>query len=163
MKIFASFLLIIFSYNFVFSHTCSTYKNFDDSIHTKQLNQTDTIFSGEVISAKEISFSVYLVELKVLQIWKGVEKNKVTIKYSNPCTSDRQFPFATGSKMMIYGYSIKDSEWIDVNCCNLSLFDDERMKKIYGERKIVEALESQQSQTVESFWDTIWHKIISFF
>lgn len=163
MKVVASFLLIIFSYNFVFSHTCSTYKNSDDSIHIQQLNQIDSIFLGEVISAKEISFSVYSVELKVLQIWKGVEKNKVTIKYSNPCTSDSQFPFAIGSKMMIYGYSIKDSELIDVNCCNLSLFDDERMKKIYGEGKIVEELNSSQTESIESFWDNIWRKIKSFF
>ncbi len=163
MKIIASFLIIIFSYNFVFSHTCSTYRKSDDSIHTKQLNQTDTIFSGEVISAKEISYSVYSVELKVLRIWKGVEKNKVTIKYSNPCTSDRQFPFAPGSKIMIYGYTIKDSELIDVNCCNIGLFDDERMKQIYGDGKILEELNSSQTESIESFWDGVWGKIKSFF
>lgn len=163
MKILASFLIIIFSYNFVFPHSCLTYKNSDDSVHTQKLNQTDAIFSGEVIFVNEISLSVYSVELKVLQIWKGVEKNKVTIKYSNPCTNNNQFPFEIGSKIMIYGYTIKDSEWIDVNCCNLNLFDDESMKKVYGEGKIFEELNSSQTESIESFWDYVWRKIKSFF
>ena len=105
------------------------YNHSNDSIHTEQLNKTDTIFSGEVISAKEISSSVYLVEFKVLRTWKGIEKNKVTIKYDNPCSNSSQFPFEIGSKMMIYGYTINDREWIDVNCCNLDLFDKEKLSK----------------------------------
>ena len=165
MKIIASILILLFYYNLAFSHSCISYKNANDTIHTNQLNQVKAIFSGEVISAKEISKSVYLVELKVLRVWKGIEKDKVTIKYNDPCSYSNEFIFPIGSKMMIYGYSIENSELIDVNCCNLSLFDDERMKKVYGEGKVIEELQTSPTPTksAESFWTIIWKKITSFF
>lgn len=166
-KIITSIFILIFSFNSVFPHSCITFKNLDDKEHAQKLDQVSAIFLGEVISSQEVEMYVYIIELQVLRSWKGVKTTRVKIKYTDPCSYAIHGTFQKGARWMIYGYSIKDSELIDINCCNFGLFDDERMKKIYGEGKVIEQPQPSISPTpieqTESFWSNLWKKIISFF
>lgn len=162
-KILVSIFILIFSYKSVFPHSCATFKNLSDKEHAQKLDQVSAIFLGEVISSKDENEYVQIVEMRVLKIWKGVEKDKITIRHSNPCSIDSKSFFLTGSKLMVYGYTIQNSEMIGVDCCNFSLFDDERMKKTYGEGKFIEQPQPTPTEPTEGFWSNLWKKITSFF
>lgn len=162
-KILVSILILIFSYDSVFPHSCATFKNLSDKEHAQKLDQVSAIFLGEVTSSKDENEYVQIVEMRVLRVWKGVEKDKITIKHSNPCSMDSKSVFLSGSKIMVYGYTIQDSEMISVDCCNFSLFDDEKMKKIYGEGKVIEQFQPSPTKSTEGFCSSLWKKITSFF
>lgn len=158
MKVFAAILILTFCFGSAFAHSCATFYNLDDKAHSEKLQKVAKIFYGEIISITETAdFGNYSVKFKVIRAWKGIESNEITVKFSNPCGTI----LAVGEKKMIYGY-ISDSEnLINVNCCNLGLFDDEKMKREYGEGKIIE--QPQPIETNEDFWSRLWRKIVSVF
>ncbi len=157
MKIFALILLLIFSCNQIFAHTCATFSRLNDKDYNEKLNEVDKIFYGEVISVSETENKIYLVKFKVIRAWKGSESKEISAKFSNPCG----ISLFIGEKRMIYGYDLKNENIIDVNCCNFGLFDDERMKREYGEGKIVEVAEPKPE--TEGFFVWFWRKITSIF
>lgn len=157
MKIFALILILFFCYSLTFAHSCATYSRLNDKEHNEKLQKVDKIFYGKIISMTEDEHQNYLIKFKVMRTWKGVESSEITAKFSNPCG----IPLLIGERKMVYGYSLNDENVIDVNCCNFGMFDDERMKREYGEGKVIE--EPQQLETTESFWSWLWKKITSIF
>lgn len=164
-KILTSFFILIISYNSVFPHSCATFKYLSDKEHAEKLDSYSAIFLGEVISTQRVDMYVQIIEMKVLKSWKGIEKAKVSVKFTNSGCYENDFSFSNGKQLMIYGGLINNGELIDVNCCNFSLFDDERMKKFYGEGKVIEQPQPSPSptETTEGFWSSLWKKIKSFF
>lgn len=157
MKIFALIMFLIFGCNQIFAHTCATFSRLNDKDYNEKLNEVDKIFYGEVISVSETENKIYLVKFKIIRSWKGIESKEISAKLSNPCG----ISLFVGEKRMIYGYDLKNENIIDVNCCNFSLFDDERMKREYGEGKIVEVAETKSK--TEGFFVWFWRKITSVF
>jgi hypothetical protein len=164
MKILISILVLCISYNSTFAHSCRSFKNLSDAEYYKQLEKLKFIFYGEVISTINNDTRTEFIEFKVLRAWKGIKTNKVTIKLFNPCGIKLTM---AGGKMMVYGYALTDENLIEVDCCSFESYDDERTKRKYGEGKVFEEAASQitseQNQSTESFWSSLWQKIVSFF
>ena len=98
-----------------------------------------------------------MIKFTVLHAWKGIETNEITVKSSNPCG----VKLFVGESKIVYGYASENKNIIDADCCNFGSFDDERMKREYGEGKIIE--EPSPVETSEGFWSELWQKIVSFF
>ena len=161
MKILFCILVLLSSYSFAYALSCTTFSRLPDKEHGEKLKEVDIIFYGEVVSVADLGFQSYLIKFTVLKVWKGDKTNEITVKYANPCSSS---VFPVGTKLMVYGYALKNEPFIDVNCCNFGLFDDDRMKLELGEGIDVEQPTPEAKQTSEEgFWSVLWKTIISFF
>lgn len=161
MKILFCILVLLFSCSFVYAHSCVTFSRLPDKEHSAKLKEVNNIFYGEVVSVTDLGSQSYLIKFKVLIVWKGNKTNEITAKYGNPCSSS---VFPIGTKLMVYGYTLKNEPFIDVNCCNFGLFDDNRMKLELGEGIDIEQPTPEAKQTSEEgFLSALWKKIVSFF
>ena len=73
MKIFAAFLVLLFSFSSVFPHSCAAWNQSDDKQYYKQLKIFDVIFYGEVTSIDKFDENyTFIVKFKVIRAWTGV-------------------------------------------------------------------------------------------
>lgn len=171
MKIFASILLLFFSYSFVVAcgtTECSTNKYLSDEKYKEVLDKkVDAIFYGEIIYQSEIlrrenGFPYRKLKVKVLRIWKGIgliDLKGVDIEFSyfdNDCAM-----LGESGKRMFYVYSPIHKPPFYTGQCGEGAFDDEKTKRLLGEGQIIE--EPQPIETTEGFWARLWKKIVSFF
>lgn len=173
MKILASILVLFFCCNLVLAHSCATYSRTSDEKHSQRLQKIDAIFFGEVIfvsepmnNQDEFKHGTQKLRIKVLQAWKGVETNDISDLYTRAYTSFEKEIGGIGTKKVFYAYSRNDDPNLHIDFCSFSAFDDERMKREYGEGKVFENPQIQQIQQIEnneSFWSRVWESIISFF
>ena len=174
MKILASILFVIFSFNSAFAHTCVTYSRLSDKEHTEKLQEIDAIFYGEVISIgepnynqNEFKYGTHILRIKVLRVWKGIDTDEVSVAYLRAYQPFDKEIGGIGTKKLFYAQKSKDDSNFHVRYCSFTLFDDERMKRELGEEKVIEEpaplLLPEQSDTTESFWSGIWQRINSFF
>ena len=174
VKIFVSIVLILLIPEFIFACTCTNTNNISDKEAEKQLKNYSAIFFGEVISIEEESTSSHdskgyfagykPVKFKVLQTWKGTESPEITVEAD--MESSCNAPVYVGDKVMIYAFENKEfSSRFLINSCSINHFDNEKMKKIYGEGKVIEhpTPSPTPSEPAEGFWSNLWKKITSFF
>jgi hypothetical protein len=175
MKIFTSIFLLFFSYNLAFPQncgttTCTSYKNLNDRKYKENLEKFDAIFEGEIISQSEPiqpekEFPYRLLKVKVLRVWKGIDKSEADVEfgyYDNDCLQ-----LGESGKLLFYASATENKSVFRTGWCNKYSFDDEQTKRILGEGKVFEEPEPQQfnqpTEPQESLWSRIWQKIVSFF
>jgi hypothetical protein len=177
MKIFSCIIVLLLGCSFALAHSCATYRNLPDKEHSKKLQEIDYIFEGEKISIINLDETSALITYKVSRVWKGNITSEITVKFDNFCGTISQKTYPTGEvikiskgeKELVYGYSMNNQQYVNVNCCNFGLFDNARMKLEYGEGIAVEkpAQEAectlQQNTNNEGYWSLLWKKIGSFF
>ena len=64
----------------------------------EELQRSDAVFSGEVISR---DFKSAKVEIRVEKFWKGPRAKKISLKYIG---SDCTYQFVVGKKYLVYAY-----------------------------------------------------------
>lgn len=157
MKILLLSLVIFGSFGFVFAHSCANVKPLDDKDFRNFLQSVDAIFYGQISEIKDAGNQSYEIKFKIIRVWKGIEQNEISILYTNPCSEKPSFNLE--NKLFIYAYKSAESGLLTVDCCDLNSFDNERMKREYGEGKLFE-----EPQIIETgFWSNLWNKIVSLF
>ena len=174
MKILAVISIIFFSFSSILACTCVNTSNISDAQHSKYLKEVKAIFYGEVISLGEKRDVEYTaayqntyqaVKFKVLRSWKGVDSPKVTVE--TEIKSNCMYIPDVGNRIMVYAYESKELKIpLLINYCSIGKFNDERMKREYGEGKVFEEPTPQQSnqqpEPQEGFWSWIWQKIVPY-
>ncbi len=170
MKILASTLVLLFICNLAFAHSCLTWTSLNDEEHKNKLQEQYAIFYGEVISTEEpmknqdeFKFGSQVVKVKVLRIWKGIETNEISLLYTRAYTNFSEEIGGIGTKKIFYAWKRNDDSNLHIDFCSFTLFDNERMKREFGEGKIIEESTIEQSQVTESLWSMLWRKIVSVF
>ena len=170
MKIIISILILLFSWSSYFAHNCSSYSQKSDEEYSKEMQKFDAIFYGEVVAISEViderdAFNARRLEIRVLRSWKGVESERISLLYNRAYTTFEREIGSIGTKKIFYAYKRDNDSNLYVDFCSFSSFDDERIKREYGEGKVLEQpkTEVQTNRESESFLTIIWQKIISFF
>jgi hypothetical protein len=178
MKILLSILFSLFSASAILGCTCANTKNITDEEHSKRLKQVKAIFYGEVISHGERRFvgnkypstpntiSTHLpIKFRVLRAWKGIDSEEVIVE--TEVSSSCGYVAEVGSKIMVYAYEDKKLNTpFEISQCSIEHFDDEKMKREYGEGKVFDnpkVSPIQLSENNESFWSNIWKTFTSLF
>jgi hypothetical protein len=176
MKILASILVLFFCCNLVFAQNCGTtectyFGNLNDNDYKRELDKLDAVFYGEIVSQSEPirpekGFSYRILKVQVLRVWKGVKTSEVDVEfryYDNDCLKAGE-----SGKLIFYAVSPNHKSPFRMGWCNKYSFKDEKTKRILGEGKVIEKLQSQVEQlllinkTPECFWSGLWQKIFSF-
>lgn len=161
MKIFISILILLFSFSISFACTCR-----DDKSTKDYIRDSRAIFVGKIVSIKEQSeskdeFGKNVIprfsdaKVEVIKVWKGVEKSEITIEVDH---STCQEAIEEGKIVLIFAYGNNLHEG---GRCSRLYVTEEDLKNEFGEGKVVEKL--TQTENLESFWSSIWQKIVSFF
>lgn len=178
MKIFAAILFLFSGISTTFCCSCYNFTNISEAQHSKYLRNVKAIFYGEVISLGEkrvieqypgkissYSQTYQPVKFKVLRAWKGVESEEITVEAD--VDSSCQYIGAIDSKITVYAYEDANLKVpLYINYCSIGHFDDDKMKREYGEGKSFEEsprLTPETTQTSKGFWSNVWSKIVSFF
>jgi hypothetical protein len=176
MKIFTSILVLLFSCNLVFAGdcratSCTSFRYLTSKEYREKLDKVNSIFYGEVISASDVIQPIgklphQNLKIKVSRIWKGIETNEIDVEYG---LYDSDCSIKQGDKRIFYAFYSQDEQKFQTGQCANDNYFDERMKHELGEGKDLEKTTRQvdqlaQSNTVqESFWFSIWKKIVSLF
>jgi hypothetical protein len=176
VKILALISVLFFSCNSAFAHSCVTYSRSSDKEHNRELQKIDAIFCGEVISIgeplknkDESKYGSQILKIKVLRVWKGIETNEVSIAYTRAYTTFEKEIGDIGTTKLFYAYRLEDDSKLHIDSCSFTLFDDEKMKREYGDGKVFEQsqieqnIREEQTENAESFWNELWKSITSFF
>ncbi|HEX8286632.1 MAG TPA: hypothetical protein VF556_01475 [Pyrinomonadaceae bacterium] len=174
MKILASIVILLFGISDGFACTCANMENISEADHSKYLKEVKAIFYGEVIEKgekREITWSkaritdgFQAIKFKVLRAWKGIENSEIIVETN--ISSSCQYNPEIGSKVMVYAYENKEAKIpLYINYCSIGKFNQQKMKREYGEGKVFEEPERQipKNNSSENFVSMIWQKIISFF
>jgi hypothetical protein len=136
VKIIYCIIVLLFCCSTNIAHSCATYKDHSDKDHSNELHKVDSIFDGEIVSAIDPGVTENkLITFKVLEVWKGEQKSQITVRYADLCSMGAPIPAEeiVGKKWLVYAYAEKNEPLLYVNCCMHTLFDNERMKREYGE------------------------------
>ncbi len=158
MKFFCLLVVLVFGFTTSYAHSCANLAGLPDKEHREKLDEIASIFYGEVVTTSDLSSQSYRISFKVLRVWKGDTVNEITVRFSNPC-GDPQI--AVGTKMMVYAHASGDGPMLEVNCC--SRFDDERMKRDFGEGIGIPQPTPADAKSEEGFFESLWKRIVSFF
>lgn len=177
MKVFASLFIMLIESSLILACTCVNTMNISDEQHSKYLKDVKAIFYGEVTELKDVrqivrkykdgftlTDTVQPVKFKVLTAWKGVESAEIIVE-TDASWSCKYIP-EIGNKIMVYAYENKESQSsLSINYCSIGHFDDEKMKREYGEGKTFAEpqTEIRTSEEPENFFSFIWRKLISIF
>jgi hypothetical protein len=181
MKILVSSLILFFSYNLASACVCIN-TNSSDVQARNYLKSVKAIFYGEVVSISEkstidnnsnknIDFwdGYHTVKFKVFRAWKGIDNSEVNVEAD--LESSCNCHLEVGSKVTVYAFENKELNIpFMMNYCSINHFDDEKMKREYGEGKVFEQftqltsqLSAAPNENSQGFWSSIWKKITSFF
>lgn len=177
MKVFGSVFILLIKTSVVLACTCTNTSNISFEQQSKYLKDVKVIFYGEVVEIGEskkivrkykngfsLTDTVQPVKYKVLKAWKGVESPEITVE-TDTLSSCRFVP-PLGSKATIYVYENEKSETpFSINQCSVNRFNEEMLKREFGEGKTFEEPEReiQTTESSENFLSIIWQKIISVF
>lgn len=167
MKILASILVLLLNYNLVLACSCA---NANEAEQIKTLKKTSAVFQGKVVSVtptKEENFAgePYLdVEFQVLRAWKGIASNEIIIRVE-PKISSCSLYFEIGQTV----YIVADGKPLKTDMCIRGVVSHEKFSEIFGNAKVFENSQltpeqkPETNKTTESFWSSIWQKIVSLF
>lgn len=172
VKILFSILILCFTFNVAFAHSCASYSRSDDKEHSQRLKKIDAIFYGEVVSIgetrkneDEFRYGSQELKIKVLRVWKGIETNETQLLYTRAYTTFEEEIGGIGTKKIFYAYKRADEASLHIDSCSFNAFDDERTKREFGEGKVFEEIQSQkiQQEVSQNVWSSIWKAITGFF
>lgn len=172
MRGFIIILVFLLSVSDSLACTCVNTTNISDKEHSGYLKKVKAIFYGEVVSLgekREVSrrgrnfeaTDIFQpVKFRVLRAWKGVESAEITVE-TDAESSCRYVP-SVGNRIMIYAYEDKPASiQYFVNYCSVGVFDDEKMKREYGEGTLMQPAENKEIST--GFWTRLWDQLVSYF
>lgn len=153
MRLLGVLLAVVCSPALLWACTCMNPSGLSDARYLKQLNSTSAIVEAEVVAVGErveekrkigrsvIPYAYRMLELKVLNVWKGVDTPTLQVEAEawSSCAAPTVKP---GEKLMLYLYR-GTSQALQMSYCSINGWDHTRTERMLGSRKKIESTPSR--------------------